>query len=204
MMYAEWLAVVIVAMLAGAAATWLLMRRHRRERLSERFGPEYERAVAELEDRSEAEQRLQEREKRVERLQIVPLGRADGARFAEEWRAVQARFVDNPSAAVQDADDLIAEVMVLRGYPVGDFERRAEDLSVDHAQVVQNYRSGHDLATSSRAGDTSTEDLRRAMVHYRALFDELLEPAPPDRRDEVPTRRGWSRRAVDVRIERKR
>jgi hypothetical protein len=177
--------------------------RRRRVALTQRFGPEYERTVAEAKNRREAERRLAEREKRVERLDIHPLSAADHTRYLERWRAVQARFVDDPPAALQEADDLIGEVMVSRGYPLEDFERRAEDLSVDHAEVVQNYRAGHRLASSSREGKASTEDLRQAMVHYRALFDDLLEPEAP-RRKEKSERTTWRSRREEVKGERKR
>ena len=211
MTYLEWLAVVLAAMIVGALATWMVVRRHRSERLTARFGPEYERALVQEENRAAAERLLEAREKRVDLLEIVPLERPEIVRFTQEWKAVQARFVDNPAGAVHEADDLIAEVMLRRGYPMGDFERRAADLSVDHAQVLQNFRAGHELAERSRAGKTSTEDLRRAMIHYRALFEELLEPGPaphpadvPPRREDIPARRGWSRRPEEMRIERKK
>jgi hypothetical protein len=192
----------ILALVVAAAAIWFVLRWRRRVGLTERFGPEYDRAVAVTEDRREAERQLLERQKRVDRLEIRPLNPADHARYLERWRGVQARFVDDPLSAVHQADDLIGEVMVLRGYPLEDFDRRAEDLSVDHPDVVQNYRAGHRLASRSREGEASTEDLRQAMVHYRALFDDLVESAP--RRQEKPARTTWRSRAEEVKGERKR
>jgi hypothetical protein len=197
------LAVVLVALVVTAIAIWSLLRWRRRTGLTERFGPEYERTVAESKDRREAERRLVEREKRVDRLEIRPLSPADHTRYLQRWGAVQARFVDDPPAAVQEADDLIGEVMVLRGYPLEDFQRRAEDLSVDHPGVVQNYRAGHRLAERSREGNASTEDLRQAMVHYRALFDDLLEQEAP-RKAAKPERTTWKSRREEVASERKR
>jgi hypothetical protein len=174
----EILLVVVVVLVLLAGGAWYFLRTQQRKRLSGRFGAEYDRAVNETGDRKEAERELERREERVAMLDIRPLDPDQRTRYAAEWKAVQARFVDQPVEAVADADRLIAEVMQLRGYPMGDFERRSADLSVDHAEVVQNYRSGHELAERSRTGEANTEDLRRAMVHYRALFDELLEEVP--------------------------
>ena len=200
-----WLMVIVLALAIGAGAAWFALGYRRRRHLSDRFGPEYERTVAATEHRREAEAELERRERRVESLAIRPLDPSDRLRFAEEWRRVQARFVDEPAAAVEEGDRLIQEVMAARGYPVGDFERRAEDLSVDHPRVVQNYRAGRDLALSSRAGTADTEDLRRAMKHYGELFDELVE----ERAREAPGRsrtraKAWRRKNEEVRIERKR
>jgi hypothetical protein len=192
----------ILALVVAAAAIWFVLRWRRRVGLTERFGPEYERTVAVTEDRRKAERQLLERQKRVDRLEIRPLNPADHTRYLERWRGVQARFVDDPLSAVHQADDLIGEVMVLRGYPLEDFDRRAEDLSVDHPDVVQNYRAGHRLAARSREREASTEDLRQAMVHYRALFDDLVESAP--QRQEKPARTTWRSRAEEVKGERKR
>lgn len=169
------LAVVIVAAFAVLAGVWFALRRKRSRDLRERFGPEYERVVRSADDRRHAEERLVERERRVEKLSLRPLSREERNRFSQRWRVVQARFVDDPSSAVEDGDRLIQEAMKARGYPVGDFERRAADLSVDHALVVQNYREARDIAERNRRGEASTEDLRRALVHQRSLFEELLE-----------------------------
>jgi hypothetical protein len=163
------LAVIVLAALVVVAAA--AMRKRRSEQLREGFGPEYDHVVEETGDRREAERELSERRKRHEELDIVSLSDGVRARYAEEWRQVQARFVDEPEAAVRDADQLVQRVMSDRGYPVADdFERRAADVSVDYPDVVENFREGHRLA-----GESDTEALRQAMVHFRSLFAELLE-----------------------------
>ena len=169
------LAVAVVAVLAIAAAAWIFMQKRRTERLRSRFGPEYERVVGTGEDRRRAESVLEERQKRVEELDIQSLSLEERRRFAQAWTREQARFVDDPKGAVAEADRLIGEVMKTLGYSVGDFEQRAADISVDHPMVVENYRSAHQIAIRDRRGEAGTEDLRKAMVHYRALFEELLE-----------------------------
>jgi len=166
------LIIVAVLILAGFAG-WYLQKR-RSEKLRGRFGPEYERTVAESGDRRKAERLLEKREKRVATYQIRPLTTGDRERFSEAWREVQAGFVDNPKVAVGRADQLVGDVLELRGYPVTDFWQRSEDLSVDHPVVVENYRAAHDIAERQKRGEASTEDLRKAMVYYRALFEELL------------------------------
>lgn len=165
-------AVVIVAVLI-VAAVWYSSQR-RSDQLRERFGPEYKRAVAETGDRRRAEEELEARQKRVSQLEIRDLRPDEQRRFSEEWRAVQARFVDDPPTAVRDADGLVGRLMQSRGYPVGDFEQRAADVSVDHPGVVEHYRAAHAVALRQEQGQASTEDLRQAMVDYRALFAELL------------------------------
>jgi hypothetical protein len=166
---------VVIAVLAVLAAAWFFQKQHRTTELRDHFGPEYERAVRTTGDRREAERELAARQERIAQLHIRPLSAADQTRFADAWRATQSRFVDDPHGAIADADRLIVAVMQARGYPVGDFEARAADLSVEHADVVTNYRAAHQLAQSSANGRASTEDLRQAFVHYRALFSELLE-----------------------------
>jgi len=168
--------VVIVAILIVVAAA-LAMRRRRSEQLKHRFGPEYDRAVLEQNGDSRlAEADLAEREKRVEKFPIRALSAVDREAYAMEWVAVQRRFVDDPSAAVGTADRLMGRMMMDRGYPMTDFEQRAADISVSYPAVVQNYRAGHDIVVRHGDGQATTEDLRRAMIHYRSLFDELLEP----------------------------
>ncbi len=142
-------------------------------RIRQRFGPEYGRAVDESGNTRKAEAVLGDRVKRVERLQIRPLSPEEHARFASEWKTVQARFVDDPPGAVGAADRLVGQLMGTRGYPMGEFDQRAADVSVDHPLVVEHYREAHGIVT--RPGKLSTEDLRAALVHYRALFDELLK-----------------------------
>jgi FtsZ-interacting cell division protein ZipA len=163
--------IVVVALVVGAV--WL-MRRRRSNRLRSEFGPEYSRTVEEAGEPSKAEADLLKRQKRVESLKIRELPAADRQRFVAYWEKVQAEFVDSPDDAVHDADSLLRDVMDARGYPVLDFEQRAADLSVNHPEVVQNYRAGHDIALRQERGEASTEDLRRAMIHYRQLFDELV------------------------------
>ncbi|HZD06437.1 MAG TPA: hypothetical protein VE173_16110 [Longimicrobiales bacterium] len=175
-----WLILVAVALVLGVAGAWFVMRRRRREHLKARFGPEYDRTVRRSHGTREAEKELEDREERVEQLHIHPLTASDRTRFTEGWRTVQSHFVDEPEHAVGEADELVQEVMERRGYPIGDFEQRAADVSVHHPTVVSNYRAAHAVATRSRRAGVRTEDLRQAMVHYRALFDDLLEPGTHD------------------------
>lgn len=165
--------ILIVAVIVIAAV--LISRKRNSQRLKEHFGPEYDRAIRERGNPKLAEAELADRERRVNKLSIHPLSAGAREKYAEEWAAVQRRFVDEPAAAVNDADNLVNRVMSSRGYPMGDFEQRAADISVSHPQVVQNYRAARDIVVRHGRGQSSTEDLRRAMVHYRALFDELLE-----------------------------
>jgi|ERR1700683_480614 len=170
--------VLVIALLALAA--WLVSRRKKQsERLQQRFGAEYGRTVGELGGRTKAESELKAREERVELLTITPLAPAEAARFSQAWNALQGRFVDNPTGVVVQADQLVRELMVKRGYPMGDFERRAGDISVDHPAVVENYRAAQVIAARSERGEADTEELRKAVVHYRVLFDEMLEVRAP-------------------------
>ena len=169
------LIVAALAVLAIAALVVWATQRRRSAELRQRFGPEYERTVEGAHDRREAEKELRAREERVNALEIRPLQPAARDRYEERWREVQAMFVDDPASAVDQADTLIGEVMRARGYPVGDFEQRAADISVNHPQVVDHYRTAHSIAVQHRSGDGATEQLRQAFVHYRALFAELLE-----------------------------
>ena len=174
------LMVVIVAALAvGGAIVWY-MQRQRSVHLRDKFGPEYERTRAQVKDVRQAEATLAAREKRVERLQIRALTSDETARFTEVWRHVQTLFVDDPKGAVGEADHLVNEVMTARGYPVSDFHQRAADISVDHPVVVEHYREAKAIADSNKAGSASTEDLRKAVIHYRALFEDLLEQRQPE------------------------
>ena len=170
--------VVIVLALAAVAlvAVWFYMQKRKSQELRGRFGPEYEAAVHRHGDARKAETELEHRVKRVEKFHITPLRERDRAEFVELWQRNQAHFVDDPGAAIQEADALVCDVMKARGYPMGEFERRAEDLSVDHPHVVRNYRAAHQIAERHATGQADTEDLRRAMVFYRDLFAELLEP----------------------------
>ena len=171
-----WLIVVgVVVLVLIALAAWFFYQKRQSQRLQQRFGPEYKRTIDQLGSRSKTESELKAREKRVERLHIVPLVPPEAARFSQAWKAVQSRFVDNPKDAVVEADKLVRELMQKRGYPVGDFERRAADISVDHPNVVENYRAAQAITMRAERGAADTEELRKAVVHYRALFAELLE-----------------------------
>ena len=191
-----WVWILIgVGVIVVVALAWLAVDRQRSRQLKEKFGPEYGRTVAEHGDRRAAESELREREQVRERLEIRPLSPRQRESFGRQWEQVQSAFVDNPSGAVADADRLVAEVMRERGYPVDDFERQSAVVSVDHPDVVANYREGHAIYLSFDRGDASTEDLRQAMQHYRALFDELLtdgESAQMGTADEdsLATRKG--------------
>jgi hypothetical protein len=176
--------VVIAVVLIGAGLIWFLVNRARSRGLQRDFGPEYERTMARAGDRGLAESDLQERRERVSSLDLRPLSTSDHDRFASEWTNVQAAFVDRPSEAVTHADELIQRVMATRGYPVADFDRRSADISVEHPDVVENYRSAHSIAVkeTGEEGDGDTEALRKAMVYYRSLFDELLVIDPAEDR----------------------
>lgn len=166
---------IVVAVIVVAAVILVYLRTQKSKRLRERFGPEYTRTVQESGNSFRGETRLAKLEKRVERFKIHPLEPSARAGFAEDWRLLQAKFVDQPERAVQEADQLIGEVMTARGYPVADFDQQASDLSVNHPLVIENYRAAHEIAVRHRQGQASTEDLRQALIHYRKLFDELVE-----------------------------
>lgn len=163
-------AIVVLLVIAIVATT-----RRRKEALRKRFGTEYERAVRERGSEREAQAVLEQREKRVEKFHIRKLDPTERQRYAERWRVVQSRFVDDPRGAVIDAYETVAALMGARGYPMADFEQRAADLSVDHPHVVDNYRAAHEIAVRHRQGQASTEDLRQAMIYYRSLFEDLLD-----------------------------
>jgi FtsZ-interacting cell division protein ZipA len=175
--------IVAIVLIALIVAALLVMRQRRSQQLQEGFGPEYKRTVEERGgDRREAEAELRERRQRRDEFEVRELEPAARDRYAEQWRAAQRRFVDEPAPAVGEADALVMEVMRDRGYPVADeFDQRAADVSVDHPEVVEHYRAAHDISGRATAGEASTEDLRQAMVHFRALFVELLghDDEPP-------------------------
>jgi hypothetical protein len=167
-------AVFLIA-LGIAVVIWFVMQKQRSAKLKQRFGPEYDRAVKDFGGRTRAEAELLAREQRVARLKIVSLTPADAARFSQAWSTLQSRFIDSPKGVVVEADQLVRELMEKRGYPMGDFERRAADISVDYPGVVSNYRAAQIIATRDASGEADTEELRKAVIHYRTLFDELLE-----------------------------
>lgn len=178
------LAIVVIAALAVLAA--VAMRRRRTEQLQQRFGPEYGRVVEERGDRRAAESELNDRFSRRQEFEVRELDPVARDAYADRWEQAQRRFVDQPPAAIAEADALVIEVMRDRGYPVaGDFEQRADDVSVDHPEVVENYRAAHGISQRATAGRAGTEELRQAMVHYRALFAELL-----GRQERHPTEAG--------------
>jgi hypothetical protein len=169
------LIIAITVVVAIVVALVLYMKKERTQKLRSKFGPEYDRAIDSHGNRSHAESELERRAKRVAAFNIHPLTADECAQYADDWRREQSLFVDDPKAAVRHADNLVQDVMKRRGYPVGDFEQNAADLSVDHPGLVENYRIAHDIALRDQRGRASTEDLRRAMVSYHALFDDLLE-----------------------------
>jgi hypothetical protein len=182
-----WMVIVVAAVLAIviAAIVTLRVRAQRRhkgtERLQHKFGSEYDSAVGDA-GRKKGEAELEKREERVEGFNLRPLSASEAERFTGLWTATQARFVDDPGGAISDADRLLSEVMQARGYPVSDFEQRADDVSVNHPEFVANYRAAHAAAVKHSRGETSTEDLRQAMVNYRWLFaDVVAQTAGPTR-----------------------
>jgi preprotein translocase subunit SecF len=171
------IAVVVVLVVAGLF--WLYMQRRKTAALRLKFGSEYNRAVLVHGSERKAEAKLADREKRVEKLTIRDLDASEHERFAKRWEDVQARFVDSPKGAVLEADDLVTALMKTRGYPVSDFDQRAADISVDHPKVVENYRSAHETTTRVGKLEATTDELRGAMIHYRALYEELMQNTSP-------------------------
>jgi hypothetical protein len=171
-------AVVVLVIIAVAVAA--ASARRRRHHLQERFGSEYDRTLEGADRRRDAERDLRDREQRHDELELKPLSDASRQRYTEQGQDMQSGFVDRPQVAVADADRLITDLMRERGYPVDDFETRSDLVSVDHPDVVQNYRTAHGIAARTIEGRTSTEDLRQAVISYRALFEEMLvdEPEP--------------------------
>ena len=182
-----WIVIAAVVVAVIAIVVIVVMQQRRRAELRESFGAEYDRAIAREGDVRRGESDLKARRERRAELDIRPLSPSSRTAYAQSWQQTQARFVDNPAGSLSQADALIIAVMEERGYPMDDFERRAEDISVDHPDVVQHYRAAHDISvrleddpnnasTGSVTSRTSTEDLRQGLVHYRALFTELLGP----------------------------
>ena len=193
-----WIAVAVAVILVLALG--YVMQRQRRERLRRRFGPEYERTMRERDTRGEAEQELRARQKRVATLDIKPLTPESRRSYSEQWTRVQEQFVDAPAAAVHEADQMVTGAMAERGYPTEDFEQQLSDLSVEHGRTLDHYRQAHEISERATPGETSTEDLRQAMVHYRVLFEELLSDSDEARpetaaqaRDDQPALQDDSR-----------
>jgi len=176
-----------VVILVIAVLAWLYARKRRSTtaNLRHKFGTEYERAVREHGSERKAESKLVDREKRIEKLTIRDLDPMERERFLKRWESVQSRFVDSPKGAVAEADDLVSSLMRTRGYPVSDFDQRAADISVDHPRVVENYRSAHEIALRVGKSEATTEDLRTAMIHYRSLFEDLVQLPVVVERKEV-------------------
>ncbi|ADL48569.1 hypothetical protein AB0N38_19245 [Micromonospora aurantiaca] len=190
--------VIVVAVIAALVAVAVVASRRRA--LRERFGPEYDRVVAEQDSRSAAERELRERERRHAELELTPLSPESRARYAAAWEELQVRFVDSPAETVGEADELVSRLIAERGYPTGDFSDQIAHLSVEHARTLTHYRDAHEIRQRNERGEAGTEDLRQALVHYRALFADLLgeEPVPtstqqpeqrhPDHDHDVPSR----------------
>lgn len=176
-----------VVILVIAVLTWLYMqkRRGRTADLRRKFGPEYDRAVRAHGGERKAEVKLEDREKRVEKLDIRDLEPIEHERFWKQWGSIQGRFIDSPKGAVAEADDLVLSLMKARGYPIADYNQRVADISVDHPRVVENYRSAHEIALRAGKEEATTEDLRTAMIHYRSLFEELVQVPLVVERKEV-------------------
>ncbi|MEW2592499.1 hypothetical protein AB0893_19025 [Micromonospora aurantiaca] len=170
--------VIVVAVIAALVAVAVVASRRRA--LRERFGPEYDRVVAEQDSRSAAERELRERERRHAELELTPLSPESRARYAAAWEELQVRFVDSPAETVGEADELVSRLIAERGYPTGDFSDQIAHLSVEHARTLTHYRDAHEIRQRNERGEAGTEDLRQALVHYRALFADLLgeEPVP--------------------------
>ena len=169
--------IAVAVILIIAVLAWLYVRKRRSTTagLRQRFGPEYARAVREHGSERKAEAKLTDREKRIEKLNIRELNPMERERFSEQWKSVQSHFVDSPKGAVTEGDDLVSSLMKTRGYPISDFDQRADDISVNHPQVVENYRSAHEIAMRVGKDEATTEDLRTAMIRYRSLFEELVQ-----------------------------
>jgi hypothetical protein len=180
-----WIVIVIVVVLIALAVA-MAARRRRTMALRERFGPEYDRAVGAREDQRAAEADLRGRERERARLDIKPLSEAARVRYTEEWQVIQQSFVDQPEEATTAGYDLVNRVMEERGYPMRDFDARADLVSVDHPDVVENYRVAHGIHERARQHQASTEDLREALLRYRSLFEDLLRPGDADDRAAVP------------------
>jgi hypothetical protein len=173
-----WVLIGVVVVVAITA--WLIYRNRRTAGLRDQFGDEYDRTLDTSGSRAKAEAALTEREQRVSKLDIRLLTPEERDGFSREWRDVKALFVDSPVEAVHHADRLLGTIMTARGYPMADFDRRYEDLTVDHGEVARHYRDGHDIVLRHGRDQSTTEDLRQAMIHFEALFDDLVNEVPED------------------------
>ena len=166
---------IVLAIVAVAVAAWALVQKEKTRKLKNKFVQEYDRVIEQEKNAYRGEALLDERQKRVARLNIRALTREECDTYSARWRTVQEHFVDDPGDAVAQADSLVTDAMRLRGYPMSDFEQRAADLSVDHPTAVEDYRVAHSIAVRDAEGSASTEDLRKAMQHYRSLFEHVLD-----------------------------
>lgn len=182
--------IVVLAVLAVAGFAWMAMRRRS---LRNRFGPEYDRAVAEQHGRAAAERELRERERRHAALDLKPLAPESRAQYAADWEEVQARFIEAPAEAARAADELVTRLIAERGYPTEDYEEQLAQLSVEHARTLGHYRDAHEIYLTNERGEASTEQLRQALVHYRALFADLLGQEPVPSHVRHPDQPGTSR-----------
>jgi hypothetical protein len=170
-----WIVIGVIVAIVVLGVVFSALRTRRSRSLQDQFGREYDRTVDKAGGRREAERELAERQKRHDELELKPLSQDARERYLQQWQVTQGRFVDDPTGAVSEADDLVQKVMRDRGYPVDDFEQRAADISVEHPELVEKYRTANGIARASERGEASTEDLRHSVRHYRALFVELLE-----------------------------
>jgi hypothetical protein len=170
-----WIVIAVIAVIVVSAVVWSATRARRTRTLQGTFGQEYDRAVERAGDRGTAERELRERQKRHDELDLRPLSSQSRDRYVRQWESAQTRFVDDPKGAVAEADALVQQVMQERGYPTKDFDRRVADISVDHPDLVEKYRTADGIARASERNEASTEDLRHSVRHYRALFAELLD-----------------------------
>jgi FtsZ-interacting cell division protein ZipA len=170
-----WIVIAVVVAIVVLGIIWSALRAKRTSALQDTFGREYDRTVDQSGGRRAAERELRERQKQHDELDIRPLSPEARDRYVRRWQSTQARFVDDPRGAVAEADRLVQEVMQERGYPTKDFDRRVADISVDHPNLVEKYRTADGIARASENGEASTEDMRHSVRHYRALFAELLE-----------------------------
>jgi FtsZ-interacting cell division protein ZipA len=180
-----WVLIAIVAVLVIVVVVWLALSKRRTTTLRDQFGPEYDRTLQQTDSRRQAEADLSARRERREQLDIRLLTAAEQERYSSQWQQVQSQFVDQPAVSLGQADELVLQVMRERGYPMDDFDQRAADISVDHPEVVEHYRAGQTVSRSAASGEATTEDMRQGLVHYRALFAELLETDSETDRGEV-------------------
>jgi hypothetical protein len=182
------MAIVLITLVACAVGAWTVLRRRS---LRQNFGSEYDRVIAESDTRLAGEQVLRERQRRHSSLELRELSPQARAQYASRWRQLQVQFIDSPQDAVNEADDLVTQLIEELGYPTADYAQRVAQLSVEHASTLKSYREAHEISMSNRRGEATTEQLRLALVHFRALVAELLgeEPAPPlpDEAHPAPT-----------------